>query len=273
MQDPEQLIEKDKALTLLADVFGPMKEGSRVESMEYSLRDMAHQLGYDDSQLSRILNPPVGTEKSADTYRRLSQRLNLIKSAEENERLIKTAEEHKSLVKNYRRLTLLLAGFTILLAGCLFYSFSTVKTAETNHLTAEEMESLTDLYNDYIKASLVAEALLFNGAVKEGLYEQPEYSGQLNSLRERIQNTISEGRSNLKGVQLYTPNGYELSALFEKFNENKLDKNLADVIPFLLDKTIPSSALEKEIAEKMTNIQNRNKVVFDSVAALVSLSK
>lgn len=238
-----------------------MKEGSRVESQRHSLREIANLLGYDEGQLSRILNPPIGKNKSDDTYKRLCIRISQIKQISD---VADTLKWYKWIVATT---TLLAVLFALL---WLLPSQNKPVEASGNLLTITEMEAVINLHNDYVMSSLIAEGLLFNGAIKEGVYQEMELERQLNNLRERIQNTITKGRKNLKKARLYTPNGYELSVLLARFNKNDIEDNLMEIRTFLVNSQIPASVLEKEITRKMINIQNKNIMVFDSVATLAT---
>ena len=74
-----QLSERDNMLQLLVEAYGSLKDSPRIEFENNNLKDIAKELGYDEGQLSRTFNPPKGKDISRDSYKRVIQRLSILK--------------------------------------------------------------------------------------------------------------------------------------------------------------------------------------------------
>lgn len=250
------MTERKKALYLLAELYGPMKKGERVESEKHSSRKIANELGYDEGQLSRILNPGHGKEKSDETYRRLAQRLKMNKEAKRG--------------KLFRALSIIFGIISLVLASQYFLgpNSTQVEVSSQNRLTASETSEMITLYNNYIQSQLINQGLVFNSQVKEGIYVPGEFDSHFENLAIEINNSLSNTRKLLAKIHLHTQNGIELSAMFENFNENNINSNLEGLIEVLVNKDISTSNLANIIASRVGYIQTRNAARFDSIAAL-----
>lgn len=252
------MTEREKAIELLGKLYGPMKEGERVESAKLSLKEIATDLGYDEGQLSRILNPGHGKEKSDETYKRLTQRLTKNLEAEQG--------------KKRHKLTMTLFG----VVGCLllalasqFFFKSSAKTVEVERrLNAEEANEMINLYNGFIRYQLINRGLVFNNYVREGIYKPDEIEQHTQDLQKEITALLFSTREQLGKVHLLTENRIELSTLLKKFNRNNVEENLAEVIPLLLNTQISSADIETAIRKRVEGIQTENRTVFDSIMSL-----
>lgn len=252
------MTERERAIELLKKLYGPLKEGNRVESSRYSLKEIASNLGYDEGQLSRILNPGHGKESSEDTYRRLSQRLEMNIAAEDN--------------KGSNVWKFVAAILAVLCAVLAFQNFA--ETEEENpeilnpekRLNGPELKAFLDIYQGFIEYRLVALGVGVNAELKEGIFDETGYEERINTLRDDIETIIVTARDRVKDINLYSPQGVELSAVFEENANNQIDSNLADVLPLLLNKSIPTSSLINVITNKTDHVQSSYRSILDSIA-------
>lgn len=238
-----------------------MKEGERVESAKLSLKGIAADLGYDEGQLSRILNPGHGKEKSDETYKRLTQRLTKNLEAEEG--------------KKRHTLTMTLVGVigALLLALISQFFFKTSPPPETKAkvFTESELKAFLEIYHGYIEQSLITQGVNFNAELKEGVLDETDEETQIRSLRENIETIILKARDHVKAMNLQTPQGVELSAFFKRNENNQIDKNLADLLPLLLNESTPTTSIIQAILRKTDYVQQSNRTVFDSIADPVQI--
>lgn len=252
------MTERERTIKLLSQLYGPLKKGERIELKNYSLKEVAADLGYDEGQLSRNLNPGHGKKKSDETYRRINHRLKMNQAAKK--------------AKLWKVLT------TVFAFGCVVLGLLLITTnsSEPNpkieikerRLTKEEVAEITDLFNGYIRSQLVVRGLVFNSNFKEGIYKLDDIEEHAGLLESQVKDLLSGSRKQLGKAHLIAENGVELSSMYERFNRNNIDSNLSAILKVLIEPNISAAQIEEAIENRVKGIQRENVAVFDSIISL-----
>lgn len=255
---------REKALNLMEEIFGGLIiDNERVGFKNYSSKQIAEILGYDNGQYSRMINPPIGTNFSNQVYKRLIQRLEILQS---NQKLTKQVELSESKIKNAKYLYTVFFSLGLFIASGLFWLLNTDTSSADQRLVLKHSErnAINKLYLDNIKMKIALECVEFNHSVRNGIYQDnlphylKEFSGSIPTLIEKTRNLL--GISNLRAE-----NGMKLIDLYAIYSFNEIDKNFLEVIPYLTNPQISVYDLVDLVSDKVSNVQFKNYKRLDSM--------
>ena len=247
-------------LELMIRRYGALKDSSRIEFTGNSLKNISKELGYDDGQISRTLNPPHGKEISDESYKRVVQRLTIIL---ENARLKK--RESWILVTLALALIVLLAnGYSILKRNESSLA-SNNPTIKEYRLTKAERHTFTDMYGELIQYKIALEIAIFHTSLKEGKYKGKE-GYYLNELKGRIATIIEDTRKQLRRTNIRVENGKILSEIYKENSINNIGKGFAELKENLINTSISTSQLKDAVITKIEAIQTENGKLFDKAS-------
>lgn len=132
--------QKQQALNLFNEIFGEIiyDKDRIIQIGNESLTDLAESLGYDLSQFSRLINPPIGKEPNSASLSRLIARLQLIA---ENQRLQKELIDSKNqclFLKKQRKLALLPFFILTVIILAIFFVRPQITTPSENQQAVQE---------------------------------------------------------------------------------------------------------------------------------------
>jgi transposase len=277
-------------IQLLEQLYGNYTEqNGHIHFNKYHSKEIAQELGVDESSFSRILNPPIGKEHSAKTYQRLFTR---IKTKLENKQLkeeIRTLKaettakikalqnEKKEQGIRYKGVWMLVSLLALIAAAMGYQKLTNQPSGDSINnpvtecrLTANERKAISKLYATNIAHQIALEAVIFHSSYREGVYgENPEPYLEQSAIK--MPNIITNTREIIQATNLKAENGEYLYKLLEDYSKNNIDTNFKSMIPLVTNKAIPTSRIRNTIFEKISTIQMYNLSRIDSVVTNTKL--
>ncbi len=261
-------------INLLKRLYGNYTEqNGHVDFNNYHSKEIAQELGYDESSFSRILNPPIGKETTSKTYQRLFTRIETKLQNKQLKEQVKTLQKtNKEQQTKHKGVWMLLALLALIAATFGYQKLTDNPSNNGNNnsitecrLTRVQRHALNKLYGEHIQYKLVIEALIFRNSINEGVYKN-DLNYYIDIYRQKLGTMISDSRTSLKNIQLLDENGNLIGGdFFEKHAVNKLDRDMKVVMPSILNPAISPSELKTLVMQTVSTQQKLNFAKFDSI--------
>ncbi len=266
---------RERLLILLEEAYGPIKSNSETEFVHASRKQVAEDLGYSESQFSRILSPGVNMDNSPDTYKRVINRLQLKLENHQLREQIAKAEISLSVLQqsldqsqNYaskrvwqKKILWLLIAFVlgiIISAGWLHLN-PRVERMSPYVLNEAQWRSLMSWYSKHISTKLALEGLLINLDMRTQASSDSLLLEKTEVARNLAHQIIVEGRNELKKLPLSNEQGLNPGNYLDSiYSLNQIDEDFKVLMPYLLNKNLPPRDFVTLIESQIINAQLRS---------------
>lgn len=245
---------RDSLLTLLKKLYGPYKGEDRIDFINVTSKEIASELGYDEGQFSRIVNPGFGKEPSIETYQKI---INRLKQNLENKKLSNTNKRLKLIVLFLLFLLLLAAGKLVITS---LNNPNRLPSSPHYTLDLTQVINLFEWHGIGIQNQLAVEGLLFNLKIREGNLTAEEENSELEKLEQEVGIILKNGRSKLEAFRFESKEGTNLRMLLDACyaldsDSTGLKRDFIKVIPYLTKKEINHQDLVKIIKNQAHEAQ------------------
>ncbi|MEM1326498.1 MAG: hypothetical protein AAGI23_11115 [Bacteroidota bacterium] len=264
--DFEPKSKREQFFHLLNHLYGDVKEqDTKGFSLgDYDSKEVAEELGYHPSQLSRLLKESLHDKTTDETYERAIQRLS---SVTQNRALQEECDQMKIQLDQYKRkekvglVAILLAGLIgLILSGWLLQRPQAVTYGQ---LSKTQREAVMELYSELMKNELTLETTLFFALLKEGVFgENVDYHYE--QLKKKGNDIVYENRKALRATQLRAENGIYLYELAEQM-DNKMNENTNALKLAMTNSEIPVQRVVDLVMMHIKTMQDDHKVQMDSI--------
>lgn len=246
-------------IKLLTKLYGPSKGEDRIDFLNFTSKEIATDLGYDESQFSRILNPGIGKEPSVDSYQKIITRV------------LQNLENKKIKEENIRLKWWRIIALSTILALIMFiFAITFLKRVDNvnlqkgiqpeNVLDVTQIINFLELHGVSIQNQLAVQGLLFNLKIREKKLTLEEEQVEMKKLEQDVKLILERGRSKIESLRFMTADGESLKRHIEKCysldsDSTGLKNDFRKVIPHLVNKDIEPQELVKMIKNQADEAQ------------------
>lgn len=225
---------RETTLSLLANVFGEIQhEQNRIVQVgNINLSELAEELGYDLSQLSRLINPPAGKEPNESSLKRLNRRLQLMDEHQELQKKYRFLETKTRQLESHKKslIIALLVGIALVLMLANPFNMN----SEKSPMLDDKTEKLVADFETYEKVLELKGPLIAQQLAEKGWFICEPY---FSSLKNGGSITPEQKVELIKTLQTFVRNGLAESRI--RFAEKKYmitqnKRNIIDILNHIL---------------------------------------
>ncbi len=244
-------------LAALAELYGDYGDQARA-SFVVSNKDIATELGYDEGQFSRILNPSLGKAPTDQVYARLAQRVqHLADSRRKDVEIGEVRDELARARRGQRNMGLAATAAGVVAVLVSGYSFAT--SAEGVGPTTVEIQqrrrATLEMYCQEVRQEMANEALMYRDAELLGMHVGEE-ERHARELAIKFANITPRMRLILSRMEVPTEAGIPLAEVLEQVADNQIEQNVREALPLARDPRVSARNLHDLVIARVQVVQD-----------------